>query len=77
MESPGALNIAIAFIGLGLSIFGIGFNAWSRRLKELIDWARKIEVGQREIQKDFHKHELRIENRITALEARINGARKP
>jgi len=70
-----ALDTAIAVIGLGLSFFGIGFTVWARRLKEIIEWAQKIEMSLREMSRDLHGHQISTEARLSWIEAKIkNGS---
>jgi len=68
-----AMEIAISLVGVGLTIFGAGFTAWSLKLKEVMHIAAKIDLKLGQLSHDFHIHQLDVEKRLTHVESKING----
>lgn len=82
------LGIAATIIGLGLSIFGRGFTAWSNRLSEMSDrfdrrlsnmedasekrWAA-VEHKMEQHNSRIHDLHIQVERRVTFIEAKVNG----
>jgi hypothetical protein len=76
--SEGAfLNIAIALMGVGATVMGIGFSSWSNRVNELISVARSLEAKVVALTKEVHIHQAvdhrEIEHRLSRVEAKTNG----
>jgi len=84
----GVVTVSATLIGLGLTVFGRGFSAWSNRLNEMSDrFDRRLremdaasEKRWSEVYTKMDSHEKRIhdlhinvERRVTFIEAKLNG----
>lgn len=82
------VGLASTLIGIGLSVFGQGFKAWSSRLNEMSErfdnrLASMEEASQKrwnDVERKMEHHDRRIhdlhiqvERRVTFIEARLNG----
>jgi len=82
------ISISSALVGIGLTVFGKGFTAWSgrldnfaervdRRLGEMDDSSKRrwLEVEKKMTAHEDRLHALhvQVEKRVTFLEAKLNG----
>ena len=59
-------HIAETIIGIGLTVLGVGFTYWGKRVSELTSLFR-------DFAEDFHRYQLDTEKRLSYLESKVNG----